>query len=124
MARPTDEAKTIRLDLRFAPSLIESIDEWRRNQKDIPPRAEAIRRLIVSGFDSRKWHSLVRRLAVLIACSENLSPEEREDARAIWRVFLDELAEDCPPPKDIADFESTKSVIAAIDHMICGKPVP
>ena len=56
MARPTEEAKTIRLDLRFPPSLIEPIDEWRRKQPDIPPRAEAIRRLIDLGLEFSAWH--------------------------------------------------------------------
>lgn len=50
MARPTDDPKTYRLDLRFPPDLVDEIDEWRRFQKDIPPRAEAIRRLVGKGL--------------------------------------------------------------------------
>lgn len=32
------------------PGWIERIDEWRRKQPDIPPRAEAIRRLVEKGL--------------------------------------------------------------------------
>jgi hypothetical protein len=32
--------------------LVEQIDEWRRVQKDIPNRAEAIRRLVEKGLKS------------------------------------------------------------------------
>ena len=52
MARPTDEAKVERMDLRFPPSLIRLIDEWRRVQPEIPGRAEAIRRLVMLGMRS------------------------------------------------------------------------
>jgi len=53
MARPTDNPKTNRLDLRFPDDLIRGIDEWRRHQLDIPPRAEAIRRLVEIGLSLR-----------------------------------------------------------------------
>jgi hypothetical protein len=50
MARPTDDPKTVRMDLRLSPSLVDLIDEWRRHQKNIPPRSEAVRRLIYQGY--------------------------------------------------------------------------
>jgi hypothetical protein len=50
MARPTDDPKTYRLDLRFPPDLVDRVDEFRRLEPDIPPRAEAIRRLVELGL--------------------------------------------------------------------------
>jgi hypothetical protein len=40
-----DEEKTERFNMRVSPSFIRAIDDWRRKQPDVPPRAEAIRRL-------------------------------------------------------------------------------
>ena len=54
MARTTNDPKTVRLDLWFQPDLIDEIDEWRRGQKDIPPRAEAIRRLCRLALQSKE----------------------------------------------------------------------
>jgi hypothetical protein len=34
------------LSIRLRPSQLEAIDEWRREQRDLPSRAEAIRRLL------------------------------------------------------------------------------
>ncbi|SDD58639.1 hypothetical protein SAMN05444678_11688 [Sphingomonas sp. YR710] len=34
------------------PGWMETIDEWRRKQPDLPPRAEAIRRLVEKGLAS------------------------------------------------------------------------
>lgn len=50
MARPTDDPKTERIDLRFPPRMLSAVDEWRRHQPDIPARAEAIRRLVARGL--------------------------------------------------------------------------
>jgi hypothetical protein len=36
-------------ELRLPPELEDAIDEWRRRQPDLPPRAEAARRLIDCG---------------------------------------------------------------------------
>ena len=54
MARPTDDPKTFRLDLRFSPEMVDRIDDWRRVRRQIPARSEAIRHLIERGlmFDS------------------------------------------------------------------------
>lgn len=37
--------------VRLQPDLAAPIDEWRREQADLPSRAEAIRRLVVKGLD-------------------------------------------------------------------------
>jgi metal-responsive CopG/Arc/MetJ family transcriptional regulator len=36
--------------LRFSRSLWKKIDDWRRQQEEIPPRSEAIRRLAEAGL--------------------------------------------------------------------------
>ena len=38
------------LQMRASEGFIRTIDDWRRHQSDIPPRAEAIRRLIRMGL--------------------------------------------------------------------------
>lgn len=38
------------IQMRASDEFIRSIDDWRRNQPDLPPRAEAIRRLISTGI--------------------------------------------------------------------------
>lgn len=44
------ELKTDRFILSIEPSLIEALDNWRREQSDLPSRAEAMRRLIRKGL--------------------------------------------------------------------------
>jgi len=44
------ERKPTRFELRLPPELGDEIDEWRRIQPDLPPRAEAARRLIEIGL--------------------------------------------------------------------------
>ena len=40
--------------MRVTDEFLRTIDEWRRQQPDIPPRAEAIRRLIELGLQASK----------------------------------------------------------------------
>src|SRR3954462_14599121 len=44
------ERKPSRFEIRLSPELEDRIDEWRRSQPDLPPRAEAARRLIEAGL--------------------------------------------------------------------------
>ena len=44
------ERKPSRFEIRLPPELEDRIDEWRRSQPDLPPRAEAARRLIEAGL--------------------------------------------------------------------------
>jgi hypothetical protein len=44
------ERKPTRFELRLPPELSDEIDGWRRTQHDLPPRAEAARRLIELGL--------------------------------------------------------------------------
>jgi hypothetical protein len=39
-----------RFEMRFSVDLLRQIDDWRRTQSDLLPRAEAIRRLIELGL--------------------------------------------------------------------------
>jgi hypothetical protein len=38
--------------MRVRKSFLDRIDAWRREQDDIPPRAEAIRRLVEKGLEA------------------------------------------------------------------------
>jgi len=46
------EQKPIRFEIRLQPKLSTQIDDWRRQQRDLPSRAEAARRLIEIGLES------------------------------------------------------------------------
>ncbi len=48
--RPTKDPKTNTLQMRVSDNFLETIDDWRRNQPDMPARAEAIRRLVKLGL--------------------------------------------------------------------------
>jgi hypothetical protein len=39
-----------RLNLLLSPGLLAALDEWRRQEKDIPTRSEAVRRLIAQSL--------------------------------------------------------------------------
>lgn len=39
---------------RWSPEAIAAIDDWRRNQADLPSRPEAIRRLVELGLKAKK----------------------------------------------------------------------
>ena len=45
MVRPTDDPKTVTVQLRVSTEYLKAVDDWRRQQEDIPVRSEAIRRL-------------------------------------------------------------------------------
>lgn len=42
--------KTERFEMRFDPSTLERVDNWRSRQADLPSRAEAVRRLMETGL--------------------------------------------------------------------------
>jgi len=42
--------KSERLEMRVSSDFLQKIDAWRREQPDLPPRAEAIRRLVEMGL--------------------------------------------------------------------------
>jgi hypothetical protein len=43
-----------RVEIRLSPSQIAAVDEWRRRQPDIPPRAEAIVRLFAMALEAEE----------------------------------------------------------------------
>lgn len=45
-----DEPRDIRIPVMMNRSLVERIDAWRRQQEDLPSRAEAVRRLLERGL--------------------------------------------------------------------------
>jgi hypothetical protein len=44
--------KTERFEMRAGEDFFDAIDNWRRAQPDLPPRAEAVRRLVEAGLKS------------------------------------------------------------------------
>ncbi|MCP3475646.1 hypothetical protein NLM33_35830 [Bradyrhizobium sp. CCGUVB1N3] len=48
------DEKTERFEMRVPASFLKMVDEWRRRQPDLPPRAEAIRRLVELGLRAKK----------------------------------------------------------------------
>jgi len=48
------DRKPTRFEIRLPPELEDKIDEWRRGQPDLPPRAEAARRLIEAGLKAEE----------------------------------------------------------------------
>lgn len=49
-----DENGSTRFEMRAPKAWIAKIDNWRRKQEDIPPRAEAIRRLVDEALDPKQ----------------------------------------------------------------------
>lgn len=45
------EKKDQRIPIMMSPSEVARIDEWRAKQPDLPPRAEAIRRLVEKALE-------------------------------------------------------------------------
>ena len=52
MADDSDPSGTFQMRVRK--SFLDKIDAWRRQQDDLPPRAEAIRRLVEKGLAAEK----------------------------------------------------------------------
>jgi hypothetical protein len=42
-----------RIEIRLSPSQIAAVEEWRRHQQEIPPRAVAIVQLMKIGLETR-----------------------------------------------------------------------
>jgi hypothetical protein len=53
--------KTGRLELRVDAEFLARVDEWRRNQPDLPPRAAAIRRLVEKALEADRAEQKKRR---------------------------------------------------------------
>ena len=48
-----DQEMTERFEMRASKDWIVAVDEWRRQQQDLPSRAEAIRRLVERGLEQQ-----------------------------------------------------------------------
>ena len=48
-----DEHRSTRVHLMMSDSELRAVDDWRREQADLPSRAEAIRRLIQAGLTTK-----------------------------------------------------------------------
>jgi hypothetical protein len=80
MVRPTDDPKGTTLQMRVSAGYLKSIDEWRRQQPDLPSRSEAIRRLTAIALGNQK--------------PSNLKPKQRQPVPSVADWFSKEaLAE-------------------------------
>jgi hypothetical protein len=52
--KPRAEATGELIGVRVQPALLSAIDDWRRQQADLPSRPEAIRRIVEQAFDRSK----------------------------------------------------------------------
>ena len=52
--RPAGSAFASPFPMRFTVSQLEAVDEWRRNQPDLPSRTEAIRRLVEEALKAKQ----------------------------------------------------------------------
>jgi metal-responsive CopG/Arc/MetJ family transcriptional regulator len=52
--KPRPPAPGEQVVVRLQPDLLSKIDKWRRNQLDLPSRAEAMRRLADKALESKK----------------------------------------------------------------------
>lgn len=68
------------IQMRASDDFIRSIDEWRRIQPDLPPRSEAIRRLIAIGLVAQP---------ALAKLAEHL--ENAQGSDAVAKVLLGDL---------------------------------
>lgn len=51
-AHPTSEQRTERFGMRASPEMMKRVDEWRRQQPDLPSRTEAIHRLTDAALEA------------------------------------------------------------------------
>lgn len=64
-----------RFEMRVSQEFMQLVDEFRRDQADIPPRAEAIRRLVVAGNAFRAYDIMA---LVSLACVADRGPIDQE----------------------------------------------
>lgn len=91
MARPTDDPKTGRIDLRLPPRVVAGVDEWRRVQDDIPARSEAMRRLIELGLKAEgQIDRLEEDIAILRAVAREWALKAGADQKVLDAINSDD----------------------------------
>lgn len=90
------EEKTETFNMRVSPAFLRMIDEWRRQQTDLPSRAEAIRRLVVLGL--LPWQDIIEQLKDTLetARSEGRVPTE-EDVDEIGTALINFETQELDP---------------------------
>ncbi len=73
-----DERFAMRVDRKF----LELIDNWRRRQPDIPPRAEAVRRLVERGLAKDTQNRGAARVPLSVGTPPNPQSLDRPMTRA------------------------------------------
>lgn len=87
--------KTETFNMRVSPDFLRRVDEWRRQHPDIPPRAEAIRLLVIAGLalEPLMRHSMVRG-RTLRAIVDELRAVAPDKARAFDKALRADEEED------------------------------
>lgn len=67
--------KDARFGMRVSPEFMELVDGFRREQADLPPRAEAIRRLVVAGNAFRAYDIMA---LIALACAVDRGSPDKE----------------------------------------------
>lgn len=88
------QAKSERFEMRLDPQTVEALDRWRRQQSDLPSRAEAARRLMELGLSGDLSLRQGEKLILMMLCEvhEHLRIRKDLDARfiqeAVWGDHL------------------------------------
>ncbi|MDE1150293.1 MAG: hypothetical protein PW843_27405 [Azospirillaceae bacterium] len=91
--------KTENFNMRVSPDFTEIIDGWRRRQRDIPARAEAIRRLVEAALVAGEYEQvaaqafdLLERIADAGSLDDRMKAEALEVLGAVKRFDQEKLA--------------------------------
>jgi hypothetical protein len=82
--------KTENFNMRVSPDFTETIDNWRRRQRDIPARAEAIRRLVELALLAEENLSIAAQASGFLKKIEGAGVLE-EALKAEARVIVDAI---------------------------------
>lgn len=83
--------KLERFEMRVSQDFLHLVDDWRRQQPDIPSRAEAIRRLVSQGFlgDFEKVRTFVEGTQRWLELSRATdTPVSRTEAKAVSEAMM------------------------------------
>lgn len=103
--------------MRVSDEFLKTLDEWRRQQDDLPPRAEAIRRLISAGMYEPLLLQLIA-IATKAAESGVVLPGE---ADAIYRELMRiEQKEDLTSDLGLATLRLKKALVPVREPKVAG----
>lgn len=103
------EKLTERFEMRLSEEGVAKLDEWRRQQPDLPSRAEAIRRLIERGFAYPEMDAIAKSAVSLLGTIQhaNKFPQDFEVKTNVLLEAWDRLS-----------FEQRKKAFAALGSRV------